>query len=133
MTGDPVRVLLVDDHFLVRAGLAALLEASGEVTVVGEAADGDEAVEVARRVRPDAVVMDLSMPGTDGITATRRLLADRPDTRVIMLTSCSDPDRIRDALAAGASGYLLKDSPPPEIVAGVRAVAAHGHASRRPA
>ena len=121
-----IRVLLVDDHALVRAGLAALLEATEDILVVGEAADGDQAVELARNTTPDVVLMDLSMPGTDGVTATRRLLADLPETQVLVLTSFSDRDRVRDALAAGAIGYLLKDSTPQEVIGGVRAAAQHG-------
>jgi DNA-binding NarL/FixJ family response regulator len=118
--------MLVDDHALVRAGLAALLDAAGGIAVVGEAADGGQAVELARSTLPDVVLMDLSMPVMDGVAATRALLADRPETQVLVLTSFSDRDRVRDALAAGAIGYLLKDSTPADVVAGVRAAAANG-------
>jgi DNA-binding NarL/FixJ family response regulator len=122
----PVRVLLVDDHALVRAGLAALLEAAGGIVVVGEAADGEQALDLLENSRPDVVLMDLSMPGMDGVTATRRIVAQRPETQVLVLTSFSDRDRVRDALSAGAIGYLLKDSPPHDVVNGVRAAAQHG-------
>jgi DNA-binding NarL/FixJ family response regulator len=118
--------MLVDDHALVRAGLAALLDAAGGIDVVGEAADGEQAVELARSTSPDVVLMDLSMPVMDGVAATRALLAERPETQVLVLTSFSDRDRVRDALAAGAIGYLLKDSTPADVVAGVRAAAAQG-------
>lgn len=122
----PVRVMLVDDHALVRAGLAALLDASDDIEVVGEAPDGSQVVAVAEACSPDVVLMDLSMPGVDGVTATRLLLAERPTVQVLVLTSFSDRDRVREALSAGAIGYLLKDSTPQEVVAGVRAAAAHG-------
>jgi DNA-binding NarL/FixJ family response regulator len=118
--------MLVDDHALVRAGLAALLDAAGGIDVVGEAADGEQAVELARSTLPDVVLMDLSMPVLDGVAATRAILAERPATQVLVLTSFSDRDRVRDALAAGAIGYLLKDSTPADVVAGVRAAAAQG-------
>ncbi|MFI7587154.1 response regulator [Spongisporangium articulatum] len=121
-----VRVLLVDDHDLVRAGLAALLDAAPDVTVVGEAADGEQAVDLVRSTAPDVVLMDLSMPVMDGVAATRALLAERPQTQVLVLTSFSDRDRVREALGAGAIGYLLKDSTPAEVLAGVRAAANQG-------
>jgi DNA-binding NarL/FixJ family response regulator len=121
-----IRVLLVDDHALVRAGLAALLDATDDLTVVGEAADGEQAVELALNTTPDVVLMDLSMPGMDGIAATRAVLAELPDTQVLVLTSFSDRDRVRDALAAGAIGYLLKDSTPQAVIAGIRAAAENG-------
>ena len=124
--GAVIRVLLVDDHALVRAGLAALLDAAEDITVVAEAADGAQAVELALTTTPDVVLMDLSMPGTDGVGATRALLAELPRTQVLVLTSFSDRDRVRDALAAGAIGYLLKDSTPEEVIAGVRTAARHG-------
>ncbi len=116
-------VLLVDDHRLVRAGLAALLAGSPDVEVVGEAADGQQAVELAVALAPDVVLMDLSMPVLDGVTATRRLLADAPGTRVVVLTSFADPGRVVDAVAAGAVGYLLKDCDPQDVVQAIRAAA----------
>lgn len=119
----PVRVLVVDDHALIRAGLAALLDAADGIAVVGEATDGSHAVEVAARSRPHVVLMDLSMPGTDGVTGTRLLLAQDPDVQVLVLTSFSDRVSVDNALDAGAIGYLLKDSPPGDVVAGVRAAA----------
>lgn len=124
--GAMIRVLLVDDHALIRAGLVALLDGADDLTVVGEAADGEQAVELALNTTPDVVLMDLSMPVMDGVTATRMLLAELPDTQVLVLTSFSDRDRVRDALAAGAIGYLLKDSTPQEVMAGVRAAAKNG-------
>jgi len=126
-----IRLLLVDDHALLRAGLAALLEGTDDVTVVGQAADGAEAVALARQLRPDVVLMDLSMPVLDGVDATRALRADRPDAVVVVLTSFSERARVQDALAAGAVGYLLKDSEPATIVAAVRA-AARGEAPLDP-
>jgi DNA-binding NarL/FixJ family response regulator len=124
--GAPIRVLLVDDHVLVRAGLAVLLESNPGMVVVGEAGDGGEAVRAALAVEPDVVLMDLSMPGVDGVTATRMLLAARPQTEVLVLTSFSDRDRVREALSAGAIGYLLKDSPPQDLINGIRAAFRHG-------
>jgi DNA-binding NarL/FixJ family response regulator len=118
-------VLLVDDHPLVRAGLAALLVGSEHVQVVGEAADGLEAVELVARLRPDVVLMDLSMPVLDGVEATRLVLQESPSTRVVVLTSFADRHRMADAMAAGAVGYLLKDCDPRDLVGAVRTVA-HG-------
>jgi DNA-binding NarL/FixJ family response regulator len=119
-------VVVVDDHQMVRAGLVTLLEASGDVTVVGQAADGAEAVRVVSDVGPDVVLMDLSMPVLDGVEATRQIVAASPTARVVVLTSFSDRDRVNDAIAAGAIGYLLKDCEPPELLGAVRAAAA-GH------
>jgi DNA-binding NarL/FixJ family response regulator len=118
-----VSVLLVDDHALVRAGLAAILEASGSVRVVGQCADGAEAAAAVASLEPDVVLMDLSMPGMDGVTATREVLAARPGTPVVILTSFSEQPRVRGAIDAGASGFLLKDSEPEALVAGVLAAA----------
>ena len=118
-----IRVLLADDHALVRAGLVKLLEAAGDITVAAVAADGEEAVRLAGDHRPDVVLMDLSMPGVDGIAATRRILAAEPATQVVVLTSFSDRERSLDALDAGAIGDLLKDAEPEELVKGVRAAA----------
>jgi len=126
-----IRVLVVDDHRLVRAGLITLLEAAGDIEVAGEAADGRQALEAARAVAPDVVLMDLSMPVLDGVTATRLLLQERPQARVVALTSFSDRQRVNDVLAAGAIGYLLKDSRPDELLAAVRS-AAEGHAPLDP-
>lgn len=118
-----IRVLLADDHQLVRSGLAALLAGSEDIEVVGTAANGAEAVEMARRFTPDVVLMDLVMPVMDGVEATRRLVADLPSAQVVVLTSFSDQERILAALDAGAIGYLLKDVDPSELVGGVRAAA----------
>ena len=124
-------VLLVDDHAMVRSGLSALLAATADLTVVGQARDGAEAVELAGRVRPDVVLMDLSMPVMDGIEATRRIVAADPEAKVVVLTSFSEAAKVTEALAAGAIGYLLKDGEPDQLLAGVRA-AAQGHAPLDP-
>jgi len=119
----PIRVLLVDDHDVVRRGLAALLAGAVGFTVVGDAADGAEAVSLAAEHTPDVILMDLSMPGMDGVEATKRIVADHADARVVVLTSFSDRERILDALDAGAVGYLLKDVEPDELFRGVQAAA----------
>jgi DNA-binding NarL/FixJ family response regulator len=117
-------VLIVDDQALVRAGFRMILEAEEDIDVVGEAADGREAVAEARRLRPDVVLMDVRMPDVDGIEATRRLLgADGSDVKIVMLTTFDMDEYVYDALRAGASGFLLKDVPPEQLVAGIRAVA----------
>jgi DNA-binding NarL/FixJ family response regulator len=121
-----IGVLLVDDHQMVRAGLAALLGATDDITVVGEAADGAAAVREVAAHRPDVVLMDLSMPGVDGVEATRRILAEHPGVKVVVLTSFSDRDRVSEALGAGAVGYQLKDCEPADLVGAVRSAAA-GH------
>ncbi len=116
-----IRVVLVDDHAVVRRGLELLLSGVSDITVVGTAADGEQAIEVVRRTRPDVVLMDLQMPGIDGVDATRQIVADGgPD--VLVLTSFSDAERIVAALDAGAVGYLLKDAEADDVIAGVRAV-----------
>jgi DNA-binding NarL/FixJ family response regulator len=125
-----LRIVIADDHAVVRAGLERLLAAAG-MDVVGTAEDGLGAVEIATLTNPDVVLMDLSMPRLDGIAATRRLLATRPATRVVMLTSFSDRDRVLGALDAGAIGYLLKDAPPDALVRGLEA-AARGEAPLAP-
>ena len=119
-------VLLVDDHQLVRAGLSALVDSTDGMTVVGQAADGREAVGIALELRPDVVLMDLSMPVMDGVEATRRLLAEAPDIRIVVLTSFSDKGRVAEALGAGAIGYLLKDCEPAELLSAICS-AALGH------
>jgi DNA-binding NarL/FixJ family response regulator len=120
-------VLLVDDHALIRSGLAGLLDSTGDITVVGEAADGEQAIVAAQEHRPDVILMDLSMPVLDGVEATRRVLDLLPETKVVVLTSFSDRAQVDRALQAGAIGYVLKDSDPQDLVAAVRAAAA-GHA-----
>jgi DNA-binding NarL/FixJ family response regulator len=117
-----LRVVLVDDHAVVRRGLAELLESAPDLEVVGTAADGAEAQEVVRSVKPDVVLMDLQMPGTDGVQATREIVASEIGAQVLVLTSFSDSERIVAALDAGAVGYLLKDADPDDVIEGVRAV-----------
>jgi len=121
----PLRVLLVDDQRLVRTGLAMILDAEDDIEIVGEAGDGDAAVELARSRRPDVVLMDIRMPGTDGIEATRRLAgADAVDpVKVLILTTFDADELVYAALRAGASGFLLKDTPAPDLVQAVRVVA----------
>jgi DNA-binding NarL/FixJ family response regulator/class 3 adenylate cyclase len=122
--GDRVRVLIVDDQALVRTGFRMILEAEPDLEVVGEAADGQEALAQARSLTPDVVLMDVRMPEVDGIEATRRLLADDGATaKVVMLTTFDMDEYVYEALRAGASGFLLKDVPPEQLVAGIRAVA----------
>ncbi|HEY8588643.1 MAG TPA: response regulator transcription factor [Naasia sp.] len=125
--GDPaagsLRVLLVDDHPLLRHGLRALLEEVGGATVVGEASDGAEAIRLALELDPDVVVMDLVMPGMTGLDATRRLLDERPDLGVLVLTMSDDDASVFAALRAGARGYVLKGSGGAEFLSAVRAVA----------
>ena len=118
-----VRVLLVDDQALFREALATLLSVREEVDVVGEAADGAAAVECAARLRPDVVLMDLRMPGLDGIAATRRLRAGQPDVRVIALTTFDTDEEVFAALRAGAVGYLLKDGSSARLVEAILAAA----------
>ena len=119
-----IRVLLVDDQPLIRAGLRMLCAAEADLDVVGEADNGREAVALAARLVPDVTVMDLRMPGVDGITATRRILADRPGARILVLTTFGDDDHLYPALTAGACGFLLKDAPPAELLDGIRRSAA---------
>jgi DNA-binding NarL/FixJ family response regulator len=116
------RVLIADDQALVRAGFRKLLESAG-IDVVGEAADGREAVDEARRLRPSIVLMDIRMPRLDGIEATRRLAADREGIRVLILTTFGLDDYVYEALRAGASGFMLKDAPPEELLAAIEVVA----------
>lgn len=116
-------VLLVDDQELVRTGLRMILGAEADLDVVGEASDGIQAVNAAHELRPDVVLMDIRMPGMDGITATQRIVGTLPGTHVLVLTSFDRSQLVYDALVAGASGFLLKDQPRDQIVAGVRAAA----------
>jgi DNA-binding NarL/FixJ family response regulator len=120
----PVRVLLVDDDDLMRAGLTAVLSSDETIDVVGEAPNGRAAVERAIELRPDVVLMDVRMPGLDGIAATRELLAVSPDAKVVVLTTFEQDDYIFGALSAGASGFLLKRTRPEELIAAIHTVAA---------
>lgn len=113
-------VLLVDDQRLVRAGLRMLLESTPDLTVVGEAADGVEAVRLAAEHTPDLILMDLRMPGMDGATATAHILASHPTTKVLVLTTFDDDEHLYPALAAGASGYLVKDTDPDDLLTAIR-------------
>ena len=121
-----IRVLLVDDHAIVRGGLRALLGTTDDIQVVGEAADGAEAVRMAQTLSPDVVLMDLSMPGADGVEATRGVVANHPESHVLVLTSFGEQKWIVDAMEAGAEGYLLKHSEPEVILSGIREVVAGG-------
>jgi DNA-binding NarL/FixJ family response regulator len=120
-----ISVLLADDQSMVRAGFRMILESEPDVEVVGEAADGEQAAASARRLRPDVVLMDIQMPGGDGLQATRRI-TETPDlgTRVVILTTFERDEYVFDALQAGASGFLLKNAPPEQLVDAVRVVAA---------
>ena len=131
-----IRVLVVDDHAVVRHGLRSFLDLQDGIAVVGEAADGAEALTVAGEARPDVVLMDLVMPVMDGVAATRALKSERPSRRVVVLTSASDDESVLASLRAGADGYLLKDAAPAEVAAAIRSVHAgepllHPEALRR--
>jgi DNA-binding NarL/FixJ family response regulator len=119
-----VRVLICDDQPLVRAGVRTLLGTQPDIEVVGEAGDGAAAVAASARLRPDVVLMDVRMPGTDGITATGRIARDDRSPRVLVLTTFDQDEYVFDALASGASGFLLKDARPEDLIAGIRSVAA---------
>ena len=120
-----IRVVLADDQALVRAGFRALLDAQDDLEVVGEASDGDEAVRLVRRLAPDVVLMDIRMPGTDGLAATRTIAADQrlSDARIVILTTFELDEYVFEAIRAGASGFLVKDTEPVELLRAVRAVA----------
>jgi len=125
-------VLICDDQGLVRVGLRKILDVEPDLEVVGEAFDGEQAIQAVARLQPDVVLMDIRMPVLDGITATRRIVAERPATRVLILTTFGLDTYVYDALRAGASGFMLKDAPPEEIAAAVRIVA-RGEALLAPA
>ncbi|WP_223690337.1 response regulator [Leifsonia poae] len=120
----PIRVLLVDDQALVRLGFRMVLEAENDLTVVGEAADGEAAVRLAVETRPDVILMDVRMPQVDGIEATRRIVTANPSARIIILTTFDLDEYAFGGLRAGASGFLLKDARPAELTSAIRAVAA---------
>jgi DNA-binding NarL/FixJ family response regulator len=117
-----VRILIADDHPLVRSGLRALLAAAEDMEVVGEAATGEEAVTLAASMQPEVIVMDLAMPGINGIEATRRIVQDNPHMRVLVVTLFEDDDSVFAALRAGARGYILKDANEVEVLRAIRAV-----------
>jgi len=125
-------ILICDDQGLVRVGLRKIFEVEQDLDVVGEAYDGAQAIDAATRLQPDVVLMDIRMPTLDGIAATRRIVSDRPLTRVLILTTFGLDTYVYDALRAGASGFMLKDAPPEEIVAAVRIIA-RGEALLAPA
>jgi DNA-binding NarL/FixJ family response regulator len=118
-----ISVVLADDHAMVRLGLEQLLAGADGIEVVGSAADGAQAVEMVLELHPDVVLMDLQMPGIDGVAATRQIVASGAESQVVVLTSFSDSERIVAALDAGAIGYLLKDTEPEDLLEGVRAAA----------
>ena len=123
-TASTVRLLLADDQPLLRHGFAMIIGAQHDMTVVGQAADGDEAISLARQLTPDVVLMDVRMPGTDGIKATRQVVAEQPHVKVIILTTFDLDEYAFDGLRAGASGFLLKNAQPADLLAAIRTVAA---------
>lgn len=126
-----IRVVIADDQPVVRGGLRMILESEPDIEIVAEAAEGAGAVDTVADTRPDVVLMDISMPGVDGIEATRRIAAHNPDTRVLVLTTYGADDNVYDALSAGASGFLVKTDPPERLVEAVRLVA-RGEATLAP-
>ena len=122
----PLRILLADDHVTVRHGLKLLIDGQPDMNVVAEASDGDAAVQRARELKPDVIVMDISMPGTNGLVATRKLRQLLPDAVVVTLTRHSDDAYLQELLRAGVSGYVLKQSAPTELLQAIRAAAAGG-------
>ena len=131
MTSTPIRVLIVDDHAMVRRGLATFLRAYPDLELVGEAADGEEAVAQCDRLKPDVILMDLLMPGMGGAEATRAIRAQWPRTQVVALTSFGESERVREALQAGALSYLLKNVTASELAAAIHA-ASHGRGTLAP-
>ncbi len=119
----PIKVLIVDDHDLFRSGLTAMLGAEPDIEVVGQASRGRLGVQLAKELRPDVVLMDVRMPDLDGISATREILVQEPDMRIIAITVASDEATVESAVRAGACGYVLKDSPVTDTIAAVRAAA----------
>jgi NarL family two-component system response regulator LiaR len=128
---EPIRVLLVDDHAIVRDGIRSLLATEPDVQVVGEASDGQEALAQTERLRPDVLLMDLVMPGLDGLEAIRRIVARQPAARILVLTSFATDDKVFPAIKAGAMGYLLKDCDAEELLEAIRQVH-RGHSSLHP-
>jgi len=125
-TGTPLRILLADDHVTVRHGLKLLIDGQPDMHVVSEAGDGETTIQRAIALKPDVVVMDISMPGMNGLVATRRLKQQQPETAIVTLTRHADDAYLQELLRAGASGYVLKQSAPSELLHAIRAVAAGG-------
>jgi DNA-binding NarL/FixJ family response regulator len=125
--GSVIRLLVADDHGIVREGLERLFATVPDVSVVGSAADGREAVALANQTGPDVVLMDVGMPEIDGVEATRQIIAAHPACRIVMLTMDDDQDRIDEAVRAGAAGYLVKDTPADDVVRAVQAAYADAH------
>jgi two-component system response regulator NreC len=121
-----IRILLADDHTLFRQGVKTLLAAESDIEIVGEAANGTEALERAGQFRPDVVLMDISMPGSSSFETTRQIRRNRPETKVLFLTMYDDEDYLVEGMEVGASGYVLKDSPAPQLVAAIRDVSRGG-------
>jgi len=122
MTPTPIRVLIADDHAIVRKGIRALLSTETDIQVIGEASDGAEAIAQTKALNPDVILMDLVMPKVDGIEATRQITANQPRARILVLTSFAADDKVFPAIKAGALGYLLKDSGPDELVQAIHQV-----------
>lgn len=125
---NPIKVLIVDDHAILRMGLSSLLATEKDIVVAGEAGNGETAHQLAMKLMPDVVVMDLMMPGMDGVETTRRIKTDLPDTKILILTTFGTADGIAHALAAGANGAIMKNVEFSEFVAAIRTVAADGRA-----
>ena len=119
---DPIRLLIVDDHKLVRQGFIAMMSVEPDLEIVGEAADGVEAVEFARSLRPDVILLDLAMPNKDGIEATREIRAENSEARILIITSFAEDEKVYQAVKAGALGYLLKDSSPEALIRAIHDV-----------
>jgi len=122
MEENPIRILVVDDHALVRKGLVALLDVKPGVEVIGEASDGDEAVQMARTLNPDVILLDLVMPNKDGITALQEIRQDNKDVKILILTSFTEESKMKAAIEAGANGFQIKDSTPDELLTSIQVV-----------